>query len=707
MTAERAEEKNESLNYRELTDFEQERYALALGRVKEIAAGGADNLFAPDFFCGEAGFLLQAEKLRGEIAAGLDRGWPISRLEERNRKLYEEILPENYPVCFGNPTYAKKVFGAGGAAMSVLYDELRGAIVCAFENRPFDLLILMELFLECCSLFEEAAEDAGGKPAVPPASGLRSMIYWYLCDYCRDLTAQRVREMLDPSLSFAKDRILKEDLSDPRYLYRFGEYVTDNELRTAEFLASLPQDEIDAAAATWVRGYRDGFLAEKKDLSKKKTVNIRYRLGFERIVRSAILQFAEMGLDSILYRSAFHLQDRSAHGRIGWYGAVPNRQYEFDHKDDRALWLDGHYVTQMLSAKRLAYESEKELAAVHGGPACMDVFGELPFTPTANGDALRLSSAQEKLSARYQTESGRIVNRYIPGEERSFTIIAYPVADIGEDFEAIFRETIRINNLDSEKYRQIQQHLIDALDQGESVCVLGKDGNETDLTIRLHPLDDPDHQTNFENCVADVNIPVGEVFTSPVLSGTDGLLHVKQVYLEEFGYRDLKIRLRDGMVSDYSCGNFSSEEENRKFIETNILYHHETVPIGEFAIGTNTTAYRMAHDYKIADRLPILIAEKTGPHFAFGDTCYSFQEDMAVFNPDGKEIIARDNERSALRKTEPEKAYFGCHTDVTIPYEELGSITVVRRDGSTVRLLENGRFVLPGTEVLNGPLEGI
>ena len=96
-----------------------------------------------------------------------------------------------------------------------------------------------------------------------------------------------------------------------------------------------------------------------------------------------------------------------------------------------------------------------------------------------------------------------------------------------------------------------------------------------------------------------------------------------------------------------------------------------------------------------------------GPHFAMGDTCYSFQEDIAVYNPDGKEIIARDNERSRLRKTDPEQAYFGCHTDITIPYEELGAIRVIRADGSEITLLENGRFVLPGTEVLNEPLDAI
>ena len=137
----------------------------------------------------------------------------------------------------------------------------------------------------------------------------------------------------------------------------------------------------------------------------------------------------------------------------------------------------------------------------------------------------------------------------------------------------------------------------------------------------------------------------------------------------------------------------------------NVLMHHETLPIGEFAIGTNTTAYRMARDYNIADKLPILIAEKTGPHFAVGDTCYSHQEDTAVFNPDGKEIVARDNSVSKLRKEDPAKAYFNCHTDITIPYDELGTITVIRADGTTADIIRDGRFVVPGTEELNKPLD--
>ena len=106
----------------------------------------------------------------------------------------------------------------------------------------------------------------------------------------------------------------------------------------------------------------------------------------------------------------------------------------------------------------------------------------------------------------------------------------------------------------------------------------------------------------------------------------------------------------------------------------------------------------------IADKYTILIAEKTGPHFAVGDTCYSWAEDVKVYNPDGKEIIARDNSISILRKEDPSKAYFQCHTDITIPYDELESIVVVAKDGTETEIIRDGRFVLPGTEILNEPL---
>lgn len=178
-------------------------------------------------------------------------------------------------------------------------------------------------------------------------------------------------------------------------------------------------------------------------------------------------------------------------------------------------------------------------------------------------------------------------------------------------------------------------------------------------------------------------------------------MHVGRVFLNGLEYRELEFSFADGMVKDYKCANFDDPEESRRYIFDNILHGHETLPIGEFAIGTNRIAYEMGRKYGIQAKLPILIAEKTGPHFALGDTCYKRSEDHAVFNPDGKEIIARDNEVSLLRKTDPEKAYMNCHTDITLPYDELAEISVIRADGTKVVLMENGEFVLAGAEGLN------
>ena len=262
-----------------------------------------------------------------------------------------------------------------------------------------------------------------------------------------------------------------------------------------------------------------------------------------------------------------------------------------------------------------------------------------------------------------------------------------------------------MNTLDYTLYERIQQTMIDTLDKGHRVHVLGSGDNRTDLWISLHPLSDPDKQTIFENCVADVNIPVGEVFTSPVLPGTDGVLHVTGVFLEGLYYKDLELTFKDGRIASYSCKNFADEKENKDFILHNLLFDHETLPLGEFAIGTNTTAYKMARRFGIEAKMPILIAEKTGPHFAVGDTCYSWAEDVPVYNPNGKEIVARDNEVSLLRKKDPSKAYLNCHTDITIPYDELGLLAVEDRDGWMTEIIRDGRFVLPGTEELNIPLD--
>ncbi len=684
-------------------DVVEERLLLATERIRQMQEESLSDESLSDYFKKTAAFVSMVIETYKWVAEGGPVKDSLEELQKRNRELFKDILPGNYGSSYGNPEYAVSQLGDDyGQLLSSLYFELRSMIGYAFELNKNELVIRIELFLEIYGVFR-AANESG---TLPKAEEIKKIMYWFYSDYAEEERIARFGSIVDPSECFFRNIIETSDLSDIRYLYRFGEYVTDNEIETAKHLASLSQDDIDKMATTFTEGYRIGFEMTGKDISIKKTASIIYNLGFERIVKKAIENLRKLDMETTIYRSiqsTFYMSGNAT--RSACTGAVPNKQYDYDHKDDEGLFLDSQLVNRRLEAVRAAGEKYKAKARLFGGPAVIEVFGENPFSPEPKEKAVHLTPVQKKMMSEYKIQASLIQNEYIIGKERSFTIISFPIPEIGENFKTIFDEVVRINTLNYKLYQTIQQKIIDALDDAEYVLVKGMGDNHTDMKVCLHELTDRSKQTNFENCVADVNIPVGEVFTSPKLTGTEGVLHVTGVYLEGLFFKNLEIRFKDGCTTTYTCTNFDSEEENKKYIEDNILFNHKMLPIGEFAIGTNTLAYVIARKYGIEERLPILIAEKTGPHFAVGDTCYSYEEDNVTYNPDGKELVAKENEISCKRTTNPQEAYFSCHTDITIPYDELGEIRAVRHDGTSVVIIENGRFILPGTEELNAPLD--
>lgn len=659
----------------------KERYELVSERVAEIAADAKDAGKYADYFEKTAKHLVLLNTVLEHAMKNEISGMEETMAAELNHKFFEDVCKDAYETCYANPTYAVAQFGTeAGQILSMLYANIRSARKDAFEGNVQGVCIYSELFVELYSYF--CAEEV-------ELNLVKEAVYSFMHDYTEVFNENYVCRLINPDYDYYTDIVMDADLSNTAYLYRYGMYVSENELGISKFLNTFSEEEIQAMADTYTEGYRMGFIATQKDLSIKTTAEIRYPIGFERMVRAAVKNFEKLNLRSVLRP----------------YTTSANKQYEYDHKEDSALWLDKAYVERSLEVYRTVFEKYKEMAAGYAGPAVIEVFGEEPFSPESREANLKLDEKQQKLSIYNRSEFGQIMNRYIKGEERSFTIIAYPIPEIGDKFEEIFAETVKLNTLDYVLYRDMQQKIIDVLDQAEKVHIVGANGNKTDLYVSIYPLENPEKETAFENCVADVNIPVGEVFTSPVLKGTTGKLHVSQVYLNEYNFLNLEIDFVDGMIDKYTCTNFETEEENKKYMQDNVLFRHETLALGEFAIGTNTTAYKMAREYDIAAKMPILIAEKTGPHFAVGDTCYTYDEDNITYNPDGKAIVARDNEVSILRKTDMSKAYYNCHTDITIPYDELGRITVIKKDGSTEDIIVDGRFVVPGTEELNKPLD--
>ena len=84
-----------------------------------------------DFFHKEAAFLLKT----GEILERDQKDFSMVELQSENSSLYEELFPENYGQCYGNPACAARKLGEYGKAFSFLYTELRGTIAYAYEKK--------------------------------------------------------------------------------------------------------------------------------------------------------------------------------------------------------------------------------------------------------------------------------------------------------------------------------------------------------------------------------------------------------------------------------------------------------------------------------------------------------------------------------------------------------------------------------------------
>lgn len=607
----------------------------------------------------------------------------LEALKEKNQALYHDVLPEHYETSYVNPVYMTTLFGEGlGQALSYLGAHLRAFIHYAYTHQVHRLALGLGLLFDVIQKYEDECLTASALEKIYKAYSASTMPY---------NSRVAMEQSYSKSFDFYTDIVVSSDLSDLRYLFKFGTYITEYELETARFLNDYDGEMLETVAQAVAKAYVEGFKRDGKDVTLRQNVRMAVNVGQEQLTVKMMKYLKEYHLEAFVY----HVVSTEF-----------NKQYSYDHKFDLGMVLDKAWVDQKLeSLKAVAHQSE-EMLRDYSGILYVERFGEEPFSPKSNDARIKLTSEQQDLYQYLQNQKRQLTEAYIPEQERSFCIVAFPTPEIGGDFEAIFEDTLKINMLDSDFYERIQGKIIDALDQGEKVRVLGKGANQTDITVALQTLTSPDKETNFVNCVADVNIPVGEVFTSPVLKGTSGLLHIENVYLEGFNFENLKLWFKDGYISDYECTNFNDIEKGKAFIKENLLFPHSTLPIGEFAIGTNTLAYVIAEKYGIVDKLPILIVEKMGPHFAIGDTCFSWSEDTPVYNQlDGKEIIARDNEHSLLRKEDLSKAYTNCHTDITIPYDALESISVITASGDHISIIEDGRFVLEGTEALNAPFK--
>ena len=192
----------------------QERYNLTIERMKLILEEESVDDRYLDYFRTVAQFILLIDQIQERNSVSLEK------LKEENLALYQDVI-DNYDTSYANPEYAIQVFGREiGEILSFLYTEIRSEIAYVYEKKMENLAICNELFIEIYNSFE--GEET------PNFKSLKEIIYWYASDYCDVFVAERLMEKMDSNNRFAIDIIMNSDLDDLRYLYKYGEYISED-----------------------------------------------------------------------------------------------------------------------------------------------------------------------------------------------------------------------------------------------------------------------------------------------------------------------------------------------------------------------------------------------------------------------------------------------------------------------------------------------
>ncbi|HHE38805.1 MAG TPA: leucyl aminopeptidase, partial [Candidatus Cloacimonetes bacterium] len=462
--------------------------------------------------------ILMMSEFEKEYSESYYKEKTLDELKAFNQTVFSEVLPENYEKSYANPEFSVGIFGNElGTIFSTFYIQFRGFLSYSIKHHRYLMEPWNKSFLEFYELIKKGISDKDSFQKVTTKAYKKLTV---------ENQVMRFLENYSYEASGFRSLVMTADFSDFRYLYQYGKYISENETKTAEFFLNYPEEKIQKLAEAMVKAFIRGFELARKDVSQKETVNVYYNIGQEKLVRVLVNELADKNLKALLNTVS---------------STTINRQYNYDHRFIGALFVDEDFIAKSINIIEQAAEKCGDELLKFAGPFYFDKFGEKPFDPKQKDACLKLSSEQQKLIQKMNIERSKIIDKYISRSKTSFCIIGFPVPEIGEKFEDIFEETLAINMVDTIHHEEIQQHIVDVLDLADYVHVKGKSGNLTDIKVKMQKLENPDKHTNFVNCGADVNIPVGEVFTSPQLKGTNGVLHLKETFLKKLKFTDLKL----------------------------------------------------------------------------------------------------------------------------------------------------------------------
>lgn len=356
----------------------EERYELTIERIMRIT--GEETVGEPyrKYFSHVANFLLRIHDIKESMQESARRRMQKEHLDAEMNMLYQDVLLEYYEKSFANPEYAAKELGKElGPFLSALYAELRGEISYIYAGRMEYITILNELFVEIYNQFE--GEE------LPDIRTLKEIFYWYASDYCDVFAADRVREEIDPTMSEAALRVITEsDLSDLRYLYQFGEYISEKEWNRAVRINAMSQEEVDVIVQNIITTLQD-------DIVEGCTLGIKLIPGMERIFREVIKILQAQAVKVMIKRNAVSVITRN--------GSENNifSQYEYDHRHDIGLFLGKRFVERKVEVMRTTFEQNRKMAERFAGVLILKDTDSEAIALEEKEDAIHFNEKQKEL----------------------------------------------------------------------------------------------------------------------------------------------------------------------------------------------------------------------------------------------------------------------------------------------------------------------
>ena len=215
------------------------------------------NNFWLEFFNQSATYILTAVKLERELNEDYFQTKSLQEMQVYNYTLHKDKILEIYESSFANPAYSVKCFkDKFGQLNIILYLYIISLGKLAHEHLIYKIDSINQLFIDYYNIYHKHGADY---------DKLLLALKKYVVANRYDNLCWGYLKRFSPDFDFYTNWVKNADLNDLRYLYYYGNYVSEDELKTAEFLNTLPEEKIEYVMKQTAKAYIDSFSESNKD----------------------------------------------------------------------------------------------------------------------------------------------------------------------------------------------------------------------------------------------------------------------------------------------------------------------------------------------------------------------------------------------------------------------------------------------------------